>query len=235
MKEAYEEGRSSGQTVIVFDILLATTTMLMMLEYGARRIYPVDDREHAWTLKKYLGHSVMLAGEWQGLRVEGFDLGFLPDEIKNDQILDKDIIFLSTNGTRALHRARGAEALWIANLRNLPEMIPVVAAADTEEIHLLCAGSRGNVSYEDCLAADLLLKMLDLEYFDLNDAARWAYEAVKHLPDPIHSDLLVEALSHARVGQYFLAEGLADVLRIVADFGASRMKAKMIHESLQIV
>ena len=47
-------GRLSGATAVVFDVFMATTTLLTILENGARNVYPVASLEEADEVKETL-------------------------------------------------------------------------------------------------------------------------------------------------------------------------------------
>jgi 2-phosphosulfolactate phosphatase len=67
-------------TVIVIDVFLATTTMLTILENGARNVYPVASLEEAEELCGGLDRSQLLSGGEQGAeKIEGYDLGPYPE------------------------------------------------------------------------------------------------------------------------------------------------------------
>lgn len=67
------------RTVVVLDVLRATSTMVSALAAGARAIYPAGNPEEAVRLLSSLGREdTLLCGERKGLKVEGFHLGNSP-------------------------------------------------------------------------------------------------------------------------------------------------------------
>jgi 2-phosphosulfolactate phosphatase len=69
----------AGRTVVVLDVLRATTTIVEALAAGARTLYPVASIEEAIRLANTLGREeVLLCGERKALPIEGFDLGNSP-------------------------------------------------------------------------------------------------------------------------------------------------------------
>src|SRR5437899_60286 len=107
--------RDLGQTVcVVFDVLRATSSMVMALSNGASAILPVEEIAHALSVRAS-DPKVLLAGERQGTRIEArltggieFDLGNSPREFTSDKVRRKRIVMTTTNGTRALAACAGA-------------------------------------------------------------------------------------------------------------------------------
>lgn len=146
-------------TVVVIDVLRASTTICHALHNGAREIIPVGDIEQAVRLSRTMSReTTLLGGERKGIRPTGFDLGNSPLEYTEDTIRQKSIILTTTNGIQALSRTKYAHRQLIGsfvNLGALTEYIP--ASADnmgkSGNIFLLCAGTNGDFSYEDMVCA----------------------------------------------------------------------------------
>src|SRR5918997_3901175 len=102
----------SGAIVVVVDVLLATTTLLTILENGARSVYAVASLEEADEVGGGLDPGGLLRGGEQGAeRIEGYDLGPYPEEYAPRVVSGKEVIFVTTNGTRAIGAAPGAKEL----------------------------------------------------------------------------------------------------------------------------
>ena len=71
----------AASTVVVIDVLRASTTINHALAEGAREVIPCLEVEEARRVAAGLptGQAV-LGGEREGLRIEGFDLGNSPCE-----------------------------------------------------------------------------------------------------------------------------------------------------------
>src|SRR5215210_431090 len=73
--------RLSGATAVVIDVFMATTTLLTILENGARSVYPVASLEEAEEVRAELdAASVLRGGEQDAARIEGYDHGPFPEE-----------------------------------------------------------------------------------------------------------------------------------------------------------
>ncbi|MCA9297739.1 MAG: 2-phosphosulfolactate phosphatase, partial [Phycisphaerales bacterium] len=91
-----------GTTVVVVDVVRATTTITEALANGARGIYPTASIEEAVKLASSLGREdALLCGERKGAKIEGFDLGNSPREFTRAAVEDKRLVMSTTNGTRA--------------------------------------------------------------------------------------------------------------------------------------
>ena len=71
--------RLAGATVVVLDVFMATTTLLTILENGARGVFPVGSLQEADEVKEDLEAACLLrGGEQYAARIEGYDLGPFP-------------------------------------------------------------------------------------------------------------------------------------------------------------
>jgi 2-phosphosulfolactate phosphatase len=157
-------------TVVVVDVVRATTTMVEALANGARAIYPTASTEEAVRLATSLGREdTLLCGERKGVKVEGFDLGNSPAEFSPEVVGGKRLVMSTTNGTGALARVQEAERVLACAFTNLGAV--TAAVIDAEHLVIVCAGRVGRFSLEDALCASHLLRGLG-DGHDLNDAAR---------------------------------------------------------------
>ena len=83
-------GRLSGATAVVFDVFMATTTLLTILENGARTVYPVASLEEADQVKETLDTgSLLRGGEQDAARIEGYDHGPFPEEYAPEVVVSR--------------------------------------------------------------------------------------------------------------------------------------------------
>ena len=149
-------GELVDRTVVVIDILRATTTMVQALSAGAKAIYPVASIEEALRLANTFGRDeVLLCGERKCLPIEGFDLGNSPREFTPDRVAGKTLLMTTTNGTTALGLASGAARVVIGSLLNLGAIVESLARSGAEPV-LLCAGRERHFGLEDAAYAGLL-------------------------------------------------------------------------------
>lgn len=160
-------------TVVVIDVLRATTTVVEALANGARGIYPTASTEEAVKLAHSLGRDdTLLCGERRGQKVEGFDLGNSPTEFTRDAVEGVRLVMSTTNGTRAFITAQDAVRVLACAFTNLAAVAGAVAEED--EVVMLCAGRQDRFTIEDALCAGHLIDRVIDEVegdHELNDAA----------------------------------------------------------------
>jgi 2-phosphosulfolactate phosphatase len=155
-----EEKAVAGQVCVVFDILRASTTIVTALGNGCRRVIPVATPAEAQKKKREMcgTEDALLAGEREGRKIRGFDLGNSPAEFSAERIRGKTVIMCTTNGTAAILAAAEAREVLIGGFVNLGAVAGRVAGA--ARLVLLCAGKEGGVSLEDIYACGGLIDLM---------------------------------------------------------------------------
>jgi len=218
-----EPREMAGGTVVVIDVLRASTSIVHALAAGAKQIIPCLEVEEARaTAAGFPEDERVLAGERGGLPPEGFDLGNSPDEFTPETVRGKTLIFTTTNGTRAMQRCREAEHIYIGAFVNAAAVCEKIA--ESPEIHLLCAGTEGDFSYDDVYLAGLLIERLLQRggvTYKMNAQAVTAREtwlsafALPHAvgAETLKPEQLVEPLRKSAGGQNLVRVGLeSDIL-----------------------
>ncbi len=172
---AIMEKQYHNRTVIVVDVLRATTCMVEALQNGANQVIPARDPGEAMAFAGHLGRKEsLLTGERGGLRMPDFDLGNSPLEFTMHVVKNKAVVISTTNGTTAIHAARNASKLYIGCMRNRTA-VARAALKDGQDITVLCAGTEGECSADDMVAAGGILQAIcsepDVE-LTFNDFAR---------------------------------------------------------------
>lgn len=154
-----EPQEMAGGTVVVIDVLRSTTTIVHALEAGAAEVIPcVEVSEARAVAEHYPAEDVMLGGERHGVRIDGFDLGNSPEEYAPETVGGKTVVLTTTNGTCAMIHARQADEILIAAFVNASAVVGRLL--DRERVHILCAGTDGQISEDDVLLAGLLVERL---------------------------------------------------------------------------
>ena len=152
----------AGGTVVVIDVLRASTTIAYALEAGAKEIIPCLEVDQARAAAEPLsGDRVILGGERGGLPIEGFDLGNSPGEYTESRVRGKAVVFTTTNGTRAMDHARLADRVLIGAFVNATAVFRELTGQ--AQIHLLCAGTNGQIGQDDVLLAGMLVERIQRE------------------------------------------------------------------------
>jgi 2-phosphosulfolactate phosphatase len=206
----------AGRICVVFDVLRASTTIVTALENGCQRIIPVATPAEAQKMKEKLSgsESVLLAGEREGRRIAGFDLGNSPGEFTAERIRGRTIIMCTTNGTAAILGAQGARSVLIGSLANLGAVVR--RARVGEDVILLCAGKEGGISLEDIVACGAFVEAMVGEGsgssgIELDDGAMVALEAFRASRDDI-----VGVLRKGNHGRYLESIGFGRDLETCA-------------------
>ena len=193
-----------GSTVVVIDILRASTTIISALAAGARNVYPCRDVAEAFRIAAQLEPAVVLGGERDGLRIEGFQLGNSPSEYTSEVVGGKNIVFTTTNGTLAMESCRAADRVLIGAFAN--QSAVVESLATQPQVDLVCAGTHGEVTREDVLFAGSVVARLSRSKIVINDASRLARDAWCHL-ESAPPDRLTKALQESQGGRNLVKIG----------------------------
>lgn len=169
----------SGSTVIVIDMLRASSTICYALAAGAKCVVPLLEIDETLALANQLGREyVVLGGERSGHIIEGFDLGNSPSEYTPQRVKGKMMLFTTTNGTRALAHAGEADHVLVGCVVNRAAIARAVRFAP--RVDILCAGTDGEITGEDIFAAgaiiDRLLSDSPPDAWELNAEALSAYK-----------------------------------------------------------
>jgi 2-phosphosulfolactate phosphatase len=151
--------RLAGSTVIVVDVLRASSTICQALASGAQAVVPFLEVEETRAAAERAGRSnVVLAGERKGCRITGFDLGNSPSEFTPKSVGGRQVFMTTTNGTRALDHARLASRVLVGSFLNLSAIVDAVQ--HEPRVDILCAGTDGEATREDNLAAGAIASRL---------------------------------------------------------------------------
>jgi 2-phosphosulfolactate phosphatase len=165
--------------VVVVDILRATSCMTTALAFGIESITPFAKLDDCLSCKP---HGYFTAGERDGKKVDGFDLGNSPFEYMDPSLEGKKIAFTTTNGTQAIAKSIGAKDIIIGSFLNLSAVVDYLEEAD-ENILIVCAGWKGKVNLEDTLFAGAIVEKLNGSVKPACDAplmARGLYQQAKN-------------------------------------------------------
>lgn len=237
-------------TFIVVDVVRATTTLSVLFEHGCERVLVASGIAAARVAHADLGRERLLAGESGGVAPEGFDLGNSPAEMSGRDMRGAEVIFATTNGTRALRTCMGGHAVFAGSLRNatavaraavaaahhipsMPGMDPSNAGGASEalgadysaDITIVCSGRAGNPSYDDTICAGYLVGALERAAGEAGTECRpleQARIAADLLRYTTGSATIYEALKNSDAGQAVQAVGLGDDLEYCAAIDASR-------------
>lgn len=153
----YDDLYFTNKTIVVIDVLRASSTIVTALENGAKEIIPVASVEFAVKISGGLfGGQTLMGGERNTKKIEGFALGNSPLEYLPNIVKGKSLILYTTNGSRSIVKAKFSENLFVCSYLNLN----AVANHLTElkkDFEILCAGRFNSLSLEDTVCAGKLI------------------------------------------------------------------------------
>lgn len=151
--------RAKGVAVVI-DVLRAATTAAYALALGAERIIPTDSVREAMRLKE--GHpDWLLMGERGGRRLEGFELGNSPWELRDKDLRGRTIIHATSSGTRGIIQALGAEEVLFAAFVNADATARYITSRRPALISLVSMGEEAErPAIEDELCAEYIESLL---------------------------------------------------------------------------
>jgi 2-phosphosulfolactate phosphatase len=167
MMHLYEIG---DRTVVVVDILRATSCMVTAFAHGVHHIIPFANLENCLAMKT---HGYITSGERNGSKVDGFDKGNSPFEYM-EGMRGAKLAFTTTNGTEAIDRSSKAKEIVIGSFLNLTAVADHLLAG-SNNVLILCAGWKGKVNMEDTLFAGALVSLIREQITPECDAPRAAH------------------------------------------------------------
>ncbi|MCX7835359.1 MAG: 2-phosphosulfolactate phosphatase [bacterium] len=158
------EERINNKTVVVIDVLRASTTILQAIENGCRSIIPTSSVSDAMEIAKQFDRdSILLCGEREGKKIIGFDLGNSPFEYTSDKVFGKTLIYTSTNGSKTILKFHNVKNVIISTFNNLEATASYVASL-SNHILITCSGKLERFSLEDAVCAGYLVNVLKEKY-----------------------------------------------------------------------
>lgn len=192
--------------VVVLDIFRASTSIAAALDAGAGRIYFAGSIAEAEAMKIARGGDVVMAGEREGYRIEGYDLGNSPREMTPEILSGREVIFNSTNGTKLLRRFEASEHVVVGSFVCLDAVVKHIQSFSQDPV-ICCAATVGKFSGEDTLAAGMIISHLHRLGRKGDDASDFARRLVDN-----HLGQWRDWAKNSRHGQYLASIGLAEDL-----------------------
>ncbi|MCR1934876.1 2-phosphosulfolactate phosphatase family protein [Clostridium tepidum] len=175
-----DEKRLVNKTVVVIDILRATSVIITAINNKCKRVIPVLTIEEAKDIAKNSKEEVILGGERNALKIDGFNFSNSPLEYTKQFVENKTVILSTTNGTRAINNSFNAKTILISALINSKATAKAIDKLD-EDLIIINSGTNGQFSMDDFICGgyliDCLLKIRkDLKLSDIAKTAHYVYE-----------------------------------------------------------
>ncbi len=164
----------SDDISIMVDALRASSTITLALN-KFEKIIPCFSPQEAIGLKNKIGG--ILAGERNGKKIEGFDIGNSPTGIEKYETGEKTLILTTSNGTRILENMDST--VLVGSLINAKAVSEVATKIAKTHIDVVMAGVKGEFTLEDFLTSGEILYWIcqNLDNCEINDMAKAAIMA----------------------------------------------------------
>ncbi|NOY79345.1 MAG: 2-phosphosulfolactate phosphatase [Calditrichaeota bacterium] len=183
--------------VVVVDVLRATSTIATALHNGAVRIQPVASASRAREQARQVNDlPVLLGGEKDGFRIEGFDLGNSPLDYSPEKVKGQAIIFKTTNGTETFLRVKSASKILFGSFLNAKALSRFINTHRPEHLIFANSGLKGHFSLEDSVCSGYIINQLITPERE-NDGATACAALAQRFSDDTRQ-LLFERSKHGR-------------------------------------
>jgi 2-phosphosulfolactate phosphatase len=151
-----------ADVAVVIDVLRATSVIATALAAGASQIVTCREISEAIALAGRITPRPLLCGERGCKPIDGFDLGNSPAEYTSQRVQGQSLILTTTNGTRAIEAVADTRRVVTASFLNLSAVIETFQ--QSENVHLVCAGTDGEITAEDVLLAGAIVSECETRY-----------------------------------------------------------------------
>jgi 2-phosphosulfolactate phosphatase len=173
----FKRANLTDKTVVVVDVLRCTTSVCAALIAGSKGVIPTAGPGEATDMRAKIGSDMaVLAGERNGAKIEGFQLGNSPSEFTPESVGGKFVVMTTTNGTTAFVEAHNGGVVLSCGLTNI-SCVAARAAQEKRDMVIVCAGRDGHFSIEDTICGGMLIHILETEHkvqISVNDAGALA-------------------------------------------------------------
>lgn len=159
-------------TVVVVDVLRATTAVCAAFQAGAQEVVPLDSLE---PLAHFHDLGYLRAAERGGAKVDGAECGNSPTEYLSMDLRGQRLAYSTTNGTVCMLRAADADRTLVGGFCNISALTRLLVD-QPQDLVILCSGWKNDFSIEDTLFAGALCERLVASgvYASCHDAVRMA-------------------------------------------------------------
>ena len=151
-------------TCVIFDVLRASSVECHLHLVGAQKVIPQESVEETLEMKKK-NKDVMLFGERDGEKIEGFDFGNSQSDIlaNADKIKGKICYHNTTAGTQAINKCidnKNVKEVLVASPNNFEATIKYLKKYDNKEFISLVAAGSLDYCLEDLLICNYFKSLL---------------------------------------------------------------------------
>lgn len=151
--------QARGLTVVI-DVFRAFSAESYMYEAGAQKVIAVGGVDEAFALKKQHPDWI-LAGERNGIMVEGFAYGNSPAAFEHADLKGRTVVHTTSAGVQGLTAVKDADEILAGALVNAAATARYILAKNPREVSLVAMGWNGKKeTEEDELCAEYIRSLL---------------------------------------------------------------------------
>ena len=169
-------------TVVIVDILRATTSICAAFDNKVKEIIPVATTDEALDYKH---KGYLIAAERNGIKLDFADFGNSPDNFTQEYVRGRSIVYSTTNGTQTIKQITNGSPVVIASFINMSAAAKFIAAQN-QNLVIVCAGWKNKFNLEDSVfAGALTVELLEMGMTMNCDSAQAAvdlWSIAKHNP-----------------------------------------------------
>jgi len=174
-----KKDKIENKTVVVIDMLRATSVITTAMNNGCKGVIPVLTVEEAAEIVRNSKEEFMLGGERNALKIEGFHYSNSPLEYTRETIEGKTLVMTTTNGTKAIKGCEGANSILIGAMVNAKATAKRIVELNRDVV-IVNAGTYGEFSIDDFLCSgyiiDCVLKEIEAELSDIAITSHYIYK-----------------------------------------------------------
>jgi len=161
------EGASQAKGVtVIIDVFRAFSVACYIMNKNPKAYFLIDSVEEAIKKKN---RDVILVGERNEKKPEGFDFGNSPSEIADTNLSNKIIYHTTTAGTQGVRLATKADEIILGSLVNAKAIADYIKKLNPPLVSLVSMGYRATKpSYEDQLCALYIESLLKNNEIDIS-------------------------------------------------------------------
>lgn len=181
-----KESEKAKGLVVVIDVLRAFSTCCYLFASGAKEIRTVAKPEEAFALKKR-DNDYILVGEKNGIRIQGFDYGNSPYEVKDKKFFKKTIIMKTSLGTSTLYALKNIQNVITGSFVNAGAIVNFIKKTNPDFTTFLCTDDK-YLDNEDFLCALYIKDCIEgkkVNFKKINNFLMKHPSGLKYLVEPL--------------------------------------------------
>lgn len=187
------------KTVVVVDVLRATSVIITAISNGCTEVLPVLTTEEAFEIKEN-NCKCLLGGERNAVKIQGFDLSNSPLDYTTGKVGGKTLVLTTSNGTRAIQGSIAARNLLIGAIINGQAVGDRILELGNDVV-IVNAGTKGKFSIDDFICSGFIIDCIleknnDVALTDIAKTAHYIYKQNRSITDFIknaeHYERIIE-------------------------------------------